>query len=87
MSIIEEHDIPKELVLNLDQTPLSYVSTRKYTFNPKGPKIVPIKGIDDKRKIAATFINSTTGTFLQIQPIYVWKTRRCLAKFDFPVDL
>ena len=25
-SIIEEHDIPKELILNLDQTPLSYVS-------------------------------------------------------------
>ena len=48
-SIIEEHDIPKELILNLDQTPLSYVSPGKYTFNPKGAKTVPIKGIDDKR--------------------------------------
>ena len=34
-SIIEEHDIPKELILNLGQTPLSYVSSGKYTFNPK----------------------------------------------------
>ena len=47
--IIEEHDIPKELILNLDQTPLSYVSPGKYTFNPKGAETVPIKGIDDKR--------------------------------------
>ena len=34
-SIIEEHDILKERVLNLGQTPLSYVSPGKYTFNPK----------------------------------------------------
>ena len=40
-SIIQEHDITKELLLNLDQTPLSYVSPGKYTFNPKGAKIVP----------------------------------------------
>ena len=41
--------MPKELILNLDQTPLSYVSPGKYTFNPKGAETVPIKGIDDKR--------------------------------------
>ena len=37
-SIIEEHDIPKEFILNIDQTTLSYVSLGKYTFNPKGAK-------------------------------------------------
>lgn len=31
-SIVEEHDIPKDLVLNLDQTLLSYISPGKYTF-------------------------------------------------------
>ena len=67
-SIIEEHDIPKELLVKLDQTPLSYVSPGKYTFNPKGAKTVHIKGIDDKRQI--------TGKFLTIQLIYEGKTHR-----------
>ena len=30
------HDIPKELLANLDQTPFSYVSPGKYTFDVKG---------------------------------------------------
>ena len=29
--VIFEYDIPKELIINLDQTPLSYVSPSKYT--------------------------------------------------------
>ena len=41
--VIFEHDIPKELIINLDQTPLSYVSPGKYTFDVKGVKTVPIK--------------------------------------------
>ena len=50
-SIIKEHGIPKKLILNLDQKPLSYVFPGKYNFNPTGAKTVPIKGIDDKRQI------------------------------------
>ena len=64
-SIIEEHDIPKELILNLDQTPLSYVSPGKYTFNPNGARTVPIKRIYDKRQITATFTVSMTESFCQ----------------------
>ena len=86
-SIIEEHDIPKEVILNLDQTPLSYVSTKKYSFNPKDAKAVPIKGIDDKRQIiTATFIFSITGKFLPIQLIYEGKAPRRVPRFDFPAD-
>ena len=85
-SIIEEHDIPKELILNLDQTPLSYVSPGKYTFNPKGAKTVPIKGIDDKRQITATFTVSMTGKFLPIQLVYERKTPRSRPRFDFPAN-
>ena len=84
LSIIKDHDIPKDLMLNLDQTPSSYVSPGKYTFNPIGAKTVPIKGIDDKRQITATFSVSMTGTFLPIQLIYEGKTRRCLPNYDFP---
>ena len=31
-----DHDIPLELVLNLDQTPPSYISPGQYTFDLKG---------------------------------------------------
>ena len=84
--IIEEHDIPKELILNLDQTPLPHVSPGKYTFNPKCATRVPIKGIDDKRQITATFTVSMTGKFLPIQFIDEGKTARCFPRFDFPAD-
>ena len=83
-SVVYEHDIPPELVINLDQTPLSYVSPGKYTFSFKGAKNVPVKGVDDKRQITATFAVSSTGDFLPIQLIYEGKTKRCLPKIDFP---
>jgi len=68
--VVLEHDIPLDLVLNLDQTPLSYVSPGKYTFCLKGSTTVPINGVDDKRQIRATFTVSATGAFLPIQLIY-----------------
>ena len=70
------HDIPKQLIVNLDQTPLSYVSPGKYTFDVKDVKTVPIKGIDDKRQITATFAISMSGEFLPSQVIYESKTTR-----------
>ena len=81
--VIFEHDIPKELIINLDQTPLSYVSPGKYTFDVKGVKTVQIKGIDDKRQITATFVISMSGKFLPIQVIYEGKTKRDLPKYTF----
>ena len=60
--IIEEHDIPKDLILNLDPKTRPYVSPGKYTFNPKGAKTMPFKSIDDKRQITAAFtIYQTTN--------------------------
>ena len=61
---VSDHDIPMELVLNLDQTPLSYVSPGKYIFDLKGLKTVPIKGVNDKRQITATFTVTVSGSFL-----------------------
>ena len=67
--VVLKHDIPLDLVFNLDQTPLSYVSPGKYTFCLKGSTTVPIKGVDDKRQITATFTVSATGAFPPIQLI------------------
>ena len=72
------------MILNIDQTPLSYINTGKYTFSFKGAKNVPIKGVDDKRQITATFAISLTGEFLPIQLIYTGKTKRSLPKYSFP---
>ena len=49
-------------------------------------KTVPIKGIDDKRQITATFAISMFGEFLLIQVIYESKTKRCLPKYTFPAS-
>ena len=81
------HDIPADLLINLDQTPLSYVSHGKYTFNSKGAKNVPLKGVDDKRQITAIFSISATGEFLPMQLMYSAKTKRCLPNFQFPLHL
>ena len=81
-AVIMEHDITNSLVLNLDQTPLSYASPGKYTFSFKGAKNVPIKGVDDKRQITGTFAVLLTGKFLQL--ISKGKAKRSLPKFEFP---
>ena len=81
---ILEHDIPAPFVVNLDQTPLFYVSPGKNTFSFKGAKNVPIKRVDDKRQITANFAVSLTGKFLPIRLIYKGKTKLSLPRFDFP---
>ena len=68
----------------MDQTPLSYINTGKYTFSLKSAKNIPIKGVDEKRQITPTFAVSCTGDFLPIQLIYAGKTERSLPKYSFP---
>ena len=67
---VSDHDIPLELVLNLDQTPLSYVSPGKYTFDSKGSKTVPINDVNNKQQITVTFTVTVSDSFLPIQFIY-----------------
>ena len=81
---VVEHDIPDDLVINLDQTPLSYVSPGKYTMHQRGATNVPINGLDDKRQVTGTFAVSMTGNFLPVQVIYQGKTKRCLPKYTYP---
>ena len=42
-------NIPKDLVINRDQTAVMYVPVSNWTQKVKGTKRVPIAGIDDKR--------------------------------------
>ena len=70
-TVVYNHDIPADLIINLDQTPLSYVSPGKCKFSFKGAKNVSIKGVDDRRQITATFAISAAGEFLPVQLIYL----------------
>ena len=42
-ALIKWYDIPKELVLNFDQTPLSYITVRNNTLEFKGAKLWNLK--------------------------------------------
>ena len=84
VSKIEEHAIPPELVLNIDQTPSKYITTNRFTMAPKGVKGECVAGSDDKRSVTATFTVSLTGNFLGMQLIYGGKTDRSIPTVDFP---
>ena len=65
--LVPGQDIPPSLIINIDQTPLLNVNTGKYRFSFKGAKNIPIKGVDDKHQITATFGVSYTREILPIQ--------------------
>ena len=81
---VSKHDLSIDLVPNVDQTSVSYVSSGKYTFDLKGSTTVAIRGVDDRRKITATFAVSASRSFLPIALIYNNKTKCSLPKYDFP---
>ena len=82
-ALVSEYDITPSLITNIDQIPLSYVNAEKYTFNFKGAKNIPIKGVDDKRQITVTFHVSCNEEFLPIQLIYSGKVRMKSAEVLF----
>lgn len=73
---VSELDTPLDLVFNIDQSLLFYISPYKYKFDLKDSNTVPIKGADDKRQITAIFMVSALGSLLTFQLIYNGKTKR-----------
>ena len=51
---VSEHEIPDELVINVDQTPSKFVPTDKITMAEKGTKNIARKGGSDKRGFTVT---------------------------------
>ena len=66
VAIVEEHEIPPDLIMNLDQTPLKYVPVSHHTVAKKGAKSVSIAGSSDKRCITGTFVITLAGDFLPL---------------------
>ena len=81
------YEIPYDLILNFDQTPLPYVCSSNHTLHEKGASSVPIVGKGKKKQITGTFTVLKSGNFLPPQLIYEGKTDRCLPKgVAFPED-
>ena len=81
----EQCNIPDELILNFDQTPLAYICAPNHTLEVQGAKSVPIVGEGKKQQITGTFTVTKSGSFLAMQLIYTGKTLRCLPKgITFP---
>ena len=71
---VEKHNIPPELILNIDQTPLKYVPVGNETLTPRGETSVTIEGSSYKHSMTGTFAISLHRDFLLMQLIYGGKT-------------
>ena len=70
------HQIPDDLIINFDQTPLSYVYSLNHTLHFKGGKSVPVVVKGKSKQITGTFSCTKSGIFLPMQLIYQGKTNR-----------
>ena len=89
VNLIETHNIPESMVLNLDQTPLKYVPCGNTTLAQKSSSTVPIRGVSDKRMTTGTFTISLDGKLVPMQLIDGGETDRStpkVPKVDFPKE-
>ena len=81
---VQADNIPAQLIINIDQTPLPFVLISKYTMNKKGESTVSILGTAVYQQVTGTFSVTMSGNFLPIQLIYKGNTNRCHPKYNFP---
>ena len=85
-TVVAMEEIPKELIINWDQTGMKYVPVSNWTFEEKGAKRVEIAGLDDKHQITVLLSCTMDGKLLPTQVIYAGKTPACLPKVQYPAD-
>ena len=64
--LVKWFNIPKELVINIDQAPLPFVIVSSCTMEKKGNQCVSVAGTTDYCQITGTFGESLGGDFLPI---------------------
>ena len=84
--VIQANNIPPQLIISIEQTPLTFVLISKYTMNKKGESSVPLQGTNDYRQITGIFSVTISGDFLPIQLINKGKPNRCAPTYHFPND-
>lgn len=70
------HNVPKELVVNMDQTGLNCVPSNNYTRVKKGQKHVKILGVENKKQLTLLPAISASGEFLPFQIVYAGKSEK-----------
>ena len=63
------HEIPEDLIINFDQTPLLHVCTGKRTYHTQDASNAPLVG-KGKKANYSTFTITKSGQFLLMQLIY-----------------
>ena len=76
-SAVKTHDIPSDLIINIDETGLRVVPVDKWTLDRKGVEQVALTGQEDKREITCVLGCTLSGKLLPPQVIYQGKTERC----------
>ena len=76
--------IPKELVINIEQTPLPFTLVSSYIMEKKDNQCVSVAGTTDYRQITGTYGLSLSEDFLPKQLIYQGKTKRSQPTYPFP---
>ena len=84
VNIIENHNIPKSLVLNSDQKPSKYVNFGRTKMAPKNSTRVVLARSIDKRSITLTLTVTLDRKILPFQIIFGDKTDQSLPKITFP---
>ena len=51
--LVTDNQIPDDMVINFDQTPIQYCPSSRYTMAPKGSSKISINGAADKRSLTA----------------------------------
>lgn len=93
-SLIPDHDIPAEFIVNLDQTQVVYEAGSKSTWEGKGSKQVNVVGLEEKRAFTLTPVISAAGAIVAFHATYQGKTKESLprrttansASYDFMVQ-
>ena len=78
------NEIPKELIVNWDQTGVSIIPTGDWTMEKEGASIVSIANADDKRQLTAVLAVTAAGEYLAPQLLYKGKTIKCHPQINFP---
>ena len=77
------NDIPKNLIINWDQTGLSLVPTGGWAMEKEGAKTVSIAHSDDKRQLTAVLAITAASDYLPTQLLYQGKTPKSHPQVSF----
>jgi len=82
---VQKHNIPRDLILNMDETGVELTPTIDRTIQSKEIKNVKVKGTDDMRQITVSVLIDYNGRLCdRLQVIWQGKTKKVQATIEPP---